>query len=472
MKISKNMIEALNLILGNDFSVRMNESYNAFHFFNRNGKPCVGTINGHSMLIIMQKDDKPFENGFNIDANDFLDPIDIEIENIGNHNPQSGCDIQMPLKMFEREDKTENLFNMPIDKMADFNKIAKTLKSTPILKRINDCIFGFFEMGNYCAIMLVMCMMTHQNGFNMIAEAQENFEKEMTDFIDITSPIETEQDLDKVAMATVKDDVRQTKNAQKSVKQSKNDCTKQNSELIEAFTSENDIEIAKSFVSGHFNTDIELVANSKTQYKITDAAGNEFPGYRLIRSGRQWQIRRLNEVMEAQGSDMTENKIETMQENQVIEPENKVEISKNTPALLALPQAPMALPAIWKETENQVENIIVDPVQENIMKLYNGAMARIALKKHIKAELMPSGNEILMYKEEWIRKSGRKFKHVDYHKVVKDNIDLINYYSVTGYDILILLDDIEVIEYLIGISNISIDEIRKNSIKKLLRYIP
>lgn len=83
----------------------------------------------------------------------------------------------------------------------------------------------------------------------------------------------------------------------KANKQSKNDCTKSNSTLVESMTASGELENGQALCDRHFGFDCELIANSKTQFRITDGK-NEIPGYRLIRSGRQWQIRRLNEVID------------------------------------------------------------------------------------------------------------------------------------------------------------------------------
>lgn len=83
----------------------------------------------------------------------------------------------------------------------------------------------------------------------------------------------------------------------KATKQSKNDCTKANSVLVESMTASGELENGQALCDRHFGFDCELIANSKTQFRITDGK-NEIPSYRLIRSGRQWQIRRLNEVID------------------------------------------------------------------------------------------------------------------------------------------------------------------------------
>lgn len=82
----------------------------------------------------------------------------------------------------------------------------------------------------------------------------------------------------------------------KAVKSSKgkNDCTKNNSSLICAVQSAKEdmagiLELAAKTLGG----DIEIIANSRTQYRIAN-----FDGYRIIRSGRQWQLRLLNDHVE------------------------------------------------------------------------------------------------------------------------------------------------------------------------------
>lgn len=76
----------------------------------------------------------------------------------------------------------------------------------------------------------------------------------------------------------------------------KNDCDKQNSTLVCAVTCD-DLETITAMAAERLGfDDLELIPNSKTQFRIADGAGNELPGYRIIRSGKQWQLRRMNEA--------------------------------------------------------------------------------------------------------------------------------------------------------------------------------
>lgn len=77
----------------------------------------------------------------------------------------------------------------------------------------------------------------------------------------------------------------------RKARERKNDCDKQNSAFVAA---KNDMGELIDFIGDEiFYGEVVLVANSKTQFRVL-RDGAEIDGYRVIRSGRQWQLRLLN----------------------------------------------------------------------------------------------------------------------------------------------------------------------------------
>lgn len=100
-----------------------------------------------------------------------------------------------------------------------------------------------------------------------------------------------------------------------------NDCDKKNSVLICSVsnTDKTDIGGIIQKAAEHLHIEINLIANSQTQYKIENA-----DGYRIIRSGRQWQLRLLNEYMD---NDPANNIDTIVPDNNIIQEKKVIDTS-------------------------------------------------------------------------------------------------------------------------------------------------